>query len=171
MFIALKHPYRLPWRSSAVQTYPPPNKHPHNCHSNPSPRSRFSSPVVFHTFCLYTFSVTVYLFKRAESRRFSRSPRWNASRSSSKEASDTSASAALRVAEGGGSALCPVQLSPSVSLPLLFNTSCRRTSGEAVPADTWLHKQWAPVRVILHRHVRTACREKKKAGVCMFYQH
>lgn len=39
---------------------PPPHKHPHSCHSNPSPRSRFSSPVVFHTFCLYTFSLSLF---------------------------------------------------------------------------------------------------------------
>lgn len=44
-------------------------------------------------------------------------------------------------------------------LHLLFNTSCRQTSGEAVPVDTWLHKQWAPVRFILNRHVQN-CTQK-----------
>lgn len=38
-----------------------------------------------------------------------------------------------------------IQLSPSVSVPLLLHTSCSQTSGEAVPADTPLHKQWAPM--------------------------
>ncbi|KAK5934538.1 hypothetical protein CgunFtcFv8_014928 [Champsocephalus gunnari] len=40
-----------------------------------------------------------------------------------------------------------IQLSPCVSVPLLLllllHTSCRQTSGEAAPADTPLHQQWA----------------------------
>lgn len=44
------------------------------------------------------------------------------------------------VEEGGGGLLC-IQLSPSVSVPLLFYNSCSQTSGEAAPADTRLHKQ------------------------------
>lgn len=42
---------------------------------------------------------------------------------------------------GRGGVLC-IQLSPSVSEPVLPHTSCSQTSGEAVPADTELHKQW-----------------------------
>lgn len=39
-----------------------------------------------------------------------------------------------------GGLLC-IQLSPSISVPLLFYNSCSQTSGEAAPADTRLHKQ------------------------------
>lgn len=48
-----------------------------------------------------------------------------------------------RGSERGG-VFC-IQLSPSVSVPLLLHTSCSQTSGEAVPADTQLHKQWTPM--------------------------
>lgn len=121
-----------------------PHKHPHSCHYNLSPPSHFSSPVVFPTFCLDTFSLSLFTSLRG----LRASP----------------LGIALR-------ALCPVQLSPSVPPPSLFNTSCRRTSGEAVAVDTWLHKQWAPVRFIPNRHIWTACREEKEAGVFMFYRH
>ena len=50
----------------------------------------------------------------------------------------------LDFTRGRGGVLC-IQLSPSVSAPLLLHTSCSQTSGEAVPADTRLQKQWTPV--------------------------
>lgn len=40
-------------------TNEPPHNHPRGCHYNLSPPSCFSSPVVFHTFCLYTFSLSL----------------------------------------------------------------------------------------------------------------
>lgn len=150
---------------SAAQTCA--HKHPHSCHFNLSP-PRFSSPVVFPPFCLDKFSLSVF----TSGRGLRAVPLAVAPGAHAQRRLQTPLPPRLYEAQGeGGGALCPVQLSPSVSLPSLFNTSCRRTSGEAVAVDTWLHKQWAPVRFIPHRHVWTACREEKKAGVFMFYRH
>lgn len=41
------------------RTNEPPHKHPRGCHYNLSPPPCFSSPVVFHTFCLYTSSLSL----------------------------------------------------------------------------------------------------------------
>lgn len=41
---------------------------------------------------------------------------------------------------------------------------------QAVPVDTWLHQQWAPVCSILNRHVCAARRGNKKAAVFVFYR-
>lgn len=65
-----------------------------------------------------------------------------ASRSSSGEVSDTSSSLALpKAVRGGGGCF----VSSCLPLSVLFHTSCSQTSGEVVPVDTRLHKQWAPM--------------------------
>lgn len=156
MYFALKHPHSHLWNARLWQSSAPAqHKHPHRCRHNLSP---LYLPGCFHAFCLFTFSLWLLTSLRALwIGALVVPPHCCASGSSSKEASDTSTSSALRVTQGG--VLCIQSSCLPRSLRLLFNSSCRQTSGEAVPVDTWLHKQWAPVRFILNRHVQN-CMQK-----------
>lgn len=144
-------------------TAPPPL--PHRCRHNLSP--------LFLPGCflpLHVLPVAAYVFKRTE---FAVNP-GVVLLAQAQRRRPTLLPPQLYESKGGGLRIQPSCLPRP--LRLLFNTSCRQTSGEAVPVDTWLPKQWAPVRFILNRHVQNCMQrvaffhssEVQVSQICIF---